>query len=302
MLNIIGLRYVGLSLLAIFCSVPAISQDSLVLSDRKTDLSLQFGGGTFRNAHYSLTELKQLNPDSKILNAMSGAGINYFGNELSAHSHINLSIGSYSTHPGWLNSRHLAGWRIGVNFMQCRLLNYDSYSNESTRIDTLFDQRGSMTAFRDSVNSYDRTVKIESSIISAEAAYIVRFNSTRRWSYYIGFGLNLGGTVRNEMELKEDAYHTRQTYDVSTGQEYSSAGLYSYQTTSELKKIGIGYQVSGFIPFGIDFKITRKLRGFDFLHLFFEGRTGISLINIPGLRTSTGTNTTFSIGFRSVLK
>lgn len=281
--------------------VTGYTQDSSTVASFKTDISLSIGGGTYRSSHYSLSELKQFYPESEILTSMSKAGINYYGNEITGHSSVNFSVGLFKNHPRWLNARHLAGWRIGLNAMQFRILNYNSNGSVSTRIDTLYNQGGTISAYRDSVISYDHSVRIECNIVSLEGSYIVRFNGTKRWSYYTGAGLNGGITSRNEMELNQDTYHSSKTFLVPSGEEFTSAGTYSYTSSSELKKIATGYQVSGFIPFGIDFKLTRRLCGFDFLHLFFEGRTSLNMVNISGLRTSSGTSMQFAFGLRSVI-
>lgn len=279
----------------------AHAQDSLQSNNRIVEVSLNFGGGTFRNSHFSYDELKRFYPESSILDQMSGAGVDYYDSEANGFSGVQLTMGVFSNHPRYLNARHLTGWRFGISYQQFNLLNYSSYDEFSDRQDTLYNQNGNVIGYMDSIFYYDRKLKLQSGIIALESAYLIRFNGFKRWSYFLGIGISGGMTVRNEMLLRQDMYSGTKTYDLLNGSEYSWSQKKDNSYLSEIKQMSSDVAIGGFIPFGLDFKFTRKQRGFDFMHLFIEGRSGIHFIKMKGLRTSVGTTMLLSLGIRTIL-
>lgn len=286
--------------MAIFACNNVAGQDSI--SHRKmADVSLNFGGGAFSNSHYSFKELKSFFPESEILKEMSGSGESYPLNDMNGFSGAQLTFGVFSPGRGIISSKHLTGWRFGISYMSLNLLDYYSYSEKSFRLDTLFNQNGDVVSVRDSVFSYNRTLKFRSGLMSIESSYLIRFNGDKRWSYYLGLGGYCGMTLQNEMLLDESVYSGIKTINVQNGNEYTVSWKEENGNKTELKQVSPGFAAGGFIPFGLDFKFTRKPRGFDFLHLFIEGRTGMNFIQTSGLRTSIGTTVFMSFGFRTIL-
>ena len=296
---LVSIAVVYLSASLVFIDA-VFAQDSLYSGNQVNDLSFSMGGGSLNNTPYSFSELRSFFPESDILKNMFATN-DFYENDYSYFNSVHLSFGTYSSPLKFLSKKHRSGWRFGINYKQLILLDKDIYSESSLRVDTLYDQSGNIAAYRDSVISTNRAVRLESGVISVESSYLLRFNYNNRWSFYCGLGGFAGTQIYGDLETYETIRKGVVTYDILALNNPFITQSDTWESKSEVKHLSSGFFIGGFIPFGIDFKLTRKTNGFDFMHLFAEGNSGILVLGTSSLRNTSGSFLEMSFGIRAVL-
>lgn len=269
----------------------------------RIDLQVSFGAGTGQFTYFSLSELRTFFPESSLLRDTTIGFLNNYFSPATDYASFSFSAGIFGRNPSWLNPAHALNWRLGIHHNSLSRMEYSSYLYDRVyRIDTLFDANGNPEKFVDSTVYKSTSVVFNSSRLAAEGMMLIRFNELKRWSVYVGLGLNAGITYNNEMVLNGYEDFARIIFDPVTQMTSSlpSPGSNGVRAKDEVYRLKSSFSVMGFIPFGIDFRFSRHNPD-GLVHLFAEGRVGLAYFNYPRLKSLAGSFIDAGMGIRLML-
>lgn len=186
--------------------------------------------------------------------------------------------------------------RIGLSAGVASNLHMDVYKDERFAHDTLVSvNTGERTAI-DSVAYSSYYLDYLTTQVRVDASLIFSTNPAARWKFYSGGGLSVGMSFSNATEV----YHSAYSYLSPSGDNaivyYNRNQKNQIQSEAFLNQSAI--VGAGYIPVGVDFTISKKNKFWKKMHLFYEGRGGIDIVNVPELRTYTSLFGQHSFGLK----
>jgi len=254
---------------------------------------IQTGGMFFHhNSYGSLADFKTLAPQSIMLK-----------NDFSEYSYYfdpTTPVGMFSVMLGIKfsdkqKSSYKANPQLRLGFTYYSGLGFTGNSEKSTYypFDTLTSAQTGQTIITDSVKTSCYYMDYTSDQLRFDGSLIYSTNQKSRVSLYAGIGVTAGFAINANTNI----YYTERIYVEDYGFNYPySNELNSHQTESFINKKGFGF--SAYIPLGIDFRLGKKREFWKRLHLNYEIRPGINMVNIPELRTIADANISHEIGLR----
>lgn len=259
------------------------------------DISIQTGLVSNRNTIGTLTDFKELAPQSVLLNndltAYSSGG--FFTSTSTPISSILFGIQFsdkqrkvYKTNPKL---------RIGLSYFSGTSLTGSLYKNERKRYDTLTSNQTGQVTYIDSTTDHYYNMNYTSEQLRFDGSLIFRTNPQNRWSLYTGLGFTAGISFNAQTEISYDKINkTEVVYATNTPSQYYGAN--NFKSERYRSKNNFGFLT--YLPMGIDFRIGNKREFWKQIHLFYELRPLVNVTSIPELRSITNIGIQNQIGLR----
>jgi hypothetical protein len=256
---------------------------------RVTDVYLQSLLGSNPKAQATITDFKKMVPQSVLLNNnytgyTQNSGLYYQGDGSFSPS-IGLQLGRKA-------NRSL---RLGANFSFGNGINLYYSKVDKYRIDTLTSSQTGAQTFMDSSVTNSLHMNYNYKTVGFDAAMLFRTAPKTKWTIYGGIGVNIGMALNSDVNI---------TKSVGSGNSYNFGNFYnSYfisNSTSEYFDApnNKAHTASVYLPFGIDYKLSKKSEFFKRLHLFFEARPSLTYISIDNISSKTDFTNMAGFGLR----
>jgi len=286
--------------LILFLTTYASAQEETTPKLRISDIQIHGGIQNLSPIQFDLNDFKTLAPGSPFLttdfsdfSSYSNGG--YSEGMFSVTVGLSLSDkekGNYKSNPtlrvGIFNSRSTTG---GLYYTKSDYFPYD----------TLTSSVSGQQFFIDSVHTTSYRMKNNSEYLALTAAIQYSTNPERRVFLYGGVGIvaacsfNNVTTVENEeyisLEMSNSTYNSIYYY-------YPYPPVREWNSETELHENKTSTFFSAGIPLGIDFRIAKAHPFWKQIHLTWEIKPSVSLVNIPELKSYTNTGLTNTWGFR----
>jgi hypothetical protein len=229
----------------------------------QTDLSRfkrQFGYPGYNNYNFSTDQYVPIN------NSLMGGFV------------FEAMFGTYNLGKGEKRSPQM---RFGVGYGSMQSFG-SFWSNEVvTPYDTFVSGSG-QRIITDSVFYESMNVAYSTSQVRVNADILFHTNPDRRFSFFIGAGLQAGLTFNNQTQV----YYGSQTY-LTTGDEENRTVISSTdeQVKNEWYNNKSGWIFGAYIPSGVNYRLGKTTPVLNQASLFVEFRPGVTAFAIPELQT-----------------
>lgn len=244
-----------------------------------------------------LSDAKLLTPNSKILqgdlsNFTRSFGFAGFGNQIgySTHNPINSSAIGGAVFEAQLGNYNFGKAKDRKRSPQLRVgFGYGStqsvggfWSNTSTSPSDTFVSSGGKKIFTDSVSYESVNVSYSSSQARVMADILFHTNPDRRFSIYVGIGLQLGATFNNQTQV----YYAASNY-ITSGKDQNLEVISRGETTSknEWNNNKGGWLIGAYVPMGVSYRLGKTTNVLNQTSVFMEFKPGITAMAIPELQT-----------------
>lgn len=267
-----------LVLLFVFISIENFAQANMLTIPevpciKVTDVYFDVGG---YNTNFGLVDrsmYRKLAPESNILNGdfsdYTKSGVSEYGGTVQS-----LSIGLKIRNKEKTGYRKNMLLRLGVNYYSNLNTNVDYRKTDRVPYDTLVSSQTGAVLYRDSVNEKGISLNHSSEQIRISGAIYFSTESTSRWMFYGGIGASLGTTLKNYtalsnyeysyIEYEYDAPYQEREYKLNEYEEY-------------LSKNSLVWSIYG--SAGLDFRIGKKRKFWQPIHLFVEFKPTFDMVN-----------------------
>ncbi len=185
--------------------------------------------------------------------------------------------------------------RLGIRYNSNQMLSgsYNYFSRFP--FDTLYSSQTGDTIIIDSVISNSINATYDSKQLGIDVAILFRTTPTARWSLYSGIGL--AASVSISASTKIGFISNRFTEDHSGNHDFYPG--YTYQPyRQEIIRNKSNYSMRAYIPVGIDWRVGKKSKFLNHLHLYYEASPTLIYTNIPELNHYLSAHITQSLGLR----
>lgn len=295
-------RRVNFIFFLLLISSAVIGQDTDSVKSRPIyDVAIMSGGATGNSSIFGLSDFRKIFPESSILqrdlSEFSGYGENYF----SEYFGFGVMVGRTSRQLHILGERVKGTMRAGFYYDEASYFSYTLTDGSNYRVDTIKNSQGASQFYIDSAYYKTAYMYYDAKSLRAEFSALLRFNDEQRWSFYLGVGLSAGMTFNNTVNVSYSEQEVIETYPAE-GLSGTSATKVEFPVyENDQSAVSSGWLVNAFVPVGIDFRLAKTGRSLEFMHLFTEVRPGISFMEIPDVRTVSGTQVSFHLGLRCTL-
>lgn len=184
--------------------------------------------------------------------------------------------------------------RLGVSFGGSSSFVSNYYKQDVVPYDTFTSSNGRQYPV-DSNRVENLSMSVEATHLLLDAALIFRTSNSKRWKLFAGLGIQTGMNFNGKATL------------VRTGSSYLSfpQGGYlpngneqSSNWSSETSNVKPGLTTVVYIPMGIDWQTGTEKPFFKDLHIFYEMRPSLSMVQHSGFGTEVKTGLNQQIGIR----
>jgi len=185
--------------------------------------------------------------------------------------------------------------RVGVSYAAITEFSTSMYRTDSKRFDTISSPYGPI--YYDSIRSRSMKAEYAFQQLCLDVSYLYKTDAAARWSLFGGIGITAGMSLNTSVKVtSSDQYYVLTSY-------YGNRIYPGYRVgETEIYRAKSNYGGSVYIPLGVDFRIGKKSPFWHRLHVFLEGRPGISFLSIPELVTLPNVYMRTTIGLRVRLK
>ncbi|MCC6817784.1 MAG: hypothetical protein IT245_02690 [Bacteroidia bacterium] len=236
------------------------------------DAYLLGGGYSNNTTSITLQEFQAYNPDSKLLlsnfSNMTSYGISLY-NEAAM---FNLAVGAK------FFGENGPTLRTGICIGSGSYIQGGYYSNEKKHIDTLISPRTGATAYIDSIFVKSYNFNTRSDLMQLDVAFIWRTHNNNKMTVFGGFGGFVGGSfnVFTEISHFERKYLSTESPYINS---YSNSKIESFKNKNHLS-------YGAYIPFGLDYKISKQNEFWSHFHLVFESRIRLQYYKVSGINSN----------------
>ncbi|MBL7835888.1 MAG: hypothetical protein JNM67_00080, partial [Bacteroidetes bacterium] len=186
--------------------------------------------------------------------------------------------------------------RIGMNIGSGNSIVGSYYRDTYKHIDTLVSPRTGATTYIDSIHSEAYNFSTNSDMMQIDLACIWRTKNNNKMTLFGGIGGFYGGSFNVYTSLNYYS-RTRISSDRYNNTQYSPGQL-STKSESFKNPNHISYGI--YIPFGLDYKISKTNEFWKHMHFVTEGRVRIQKYNFKGYMSETSMpfNIMFGIRYR----
>ena len=260
-------------------------------------ISINFGSVTNSNNYTgSLSDFQTLAPNSELLknpiNNSNAKGY-YYDYDFGAMFNVNAYFDILNKNGE--KSKFNTTLRFGITFTDQVYFSQNSYSSESFRIDTLTSSRDGNTFFVDSVQNENYFMDYGSDQLLFDVAYIIGSNPESRLSIYGGLGISLGFSFNASTEI---SFSKDNNFVSGATNTYNSNTLNDFEYKEEIFSNRGGFSAMLSVPFGLEFRLSKRDNGWGNSRLFIEGRTGVTYLDIPELESRLITSAMWGCGFK----
>jgi len=260
-----------------------------------TEFSLLPSGYIESNPSTTIEDFYSLAPNSKLLPP------NFDDFNTNFHSQ-NISTGGFNTSflLGFKFSKKDGSayrpnpiLRMGLTYSFAQNVYFNTYKEDVFAYDTLISSNTGDKTPVDSVSTTGYDLSYYSQQLKLDVSVLFRTNPEKRWVLFAGVGITFGGSLNAKTEITKfntsyiSPNSNSQVAYYNQNQEYE---IFSEQIISENNMA-----FSGYIPMGLDFRVSNNNEFWRMIHLFLEMRPSINITSIPELRTVT--NPAFQFGF-----
>jgi hypothetical protein len=244
----------------------------------------------------SLNDFQKLAPNSELLQSPivnSNSGGYYYEYDFGAMFNVNAYF-DISDKNGE-KSKYNTKLRFGITFTDQTFFSQSAFSSESFRVDTLTSSRDGNTFFVDSVQNENYSMSYGSDQLLFDVAYIIGSNTQNRLSIYGGLGVSLGFSFNASTEIS----FSKDNYFVSGATYASNSNLFNdldFKEENFANDGGFSAMLS--VPFGLEFRLSKRDNAWGKSRLFVEGRPGITYLDIPELESRFITSAIWGFGFK----
>jgi len=240
---------------------------------RVSDVYTDFGG---YNTNFGLVDksmYRKLAPASNILKG-DFSGLVKSGVSEDAGVVQSLSIGLKIRNKEKTGYRKNMQVRLGVHYYSDLYTNVNYRKTDRVPYDTLVSGQTGAVIYRDSINEQGIRLNHSAEQIRISAAIYFSTESTSRWMFYGGVGASVGSTLKNYTTLSSYEYSYLEYENDMPAQErkYKLNEYEEYLANNTLAW-------SVFSTAGIDFRIGKKRKFWQPIHLFTEFKPTFDMVN-----------------------
>lgn len=232
------------------------------------------GGGY--NANFGLVDksmYRKLVPESNIIKS-DFSGLVKSGVSEDAGIVQSLSIGLKIRNKAKTGYRKNMQVRLGVHYYSDLYTNVNYLKTDRVPYDTLVSSQTGAILYRDSVNEQGIRLSHSSEQIRISGAIYFSTESTSRWIFYGGVGASVGSTAKNYTVLSNYEYSYIE-YENDVPAQERKYKLNEYE--EYLAKNSLAWSV--FVTAGLDFRIGKKRKFWQPIHLFTEFKPTFDMVN-----------------------
>jgi hypothetical protein len=214
---------------------------------------------------------------------------------------FNLGLTPYSKKLGKYRENRELRFSVGGSLGSRN--NFYYYDNNAFVIDTFQSVNGNGRLYADSSITKNYYVTLDFSEVNFGLSYLFKTDVSRRVNFYAGVGANYGIALRSTVSIDENIYRSIYYYnenDQPAEDEYVFYGgynsyAYSFSTSTTNLKNPMQF-VRVFIPFGLNFRISKKPASFFHdVELYTELNPGVEFQILSPEKTYA--NPYFGVGF-----
>ena len=266
--------------LLLFISLNIFAQESVnttllipVAKFKVSDVYFDAGG---YNTNFGLVDksmYRKLAPESNILKGDFSdyikSGVSEYGGTVQS-----LSIGLKIRNKEKTGYRKNMQLRLGVNYYSGLNTKLDYQKIDRFPYDTLVSSQTGAVFYRDSISQKGISLNHSSEQIRISGAIYFSTESTSRWMFYGGVGASIGSTLKNYtvlssneysyIEFENDLPYQEREYKLNEYEEY-------------LAKSRLAWSL--YASAGLDFRIGKKRKFWQPIHLFVEFKPTFDMVN-----------------------
>lgn len=272
--------------------VPSNAQTPLLKpAEFSASLGMSFLGGG-KTGNYD--DYFRHNPSSSILKQDYSSFNNNVGSFYQGSSNGTISTGFYLRNKDKSTYNENRILRLGISFGSSSSFANSYYKHDVVPYDTFTSNNGTQYPI-DSNRVENLSMSVEATHLLLDAALIFRTSNSKRWKLFAGLGLQAGMNFNGKAML------------VRTGSSYLSLPQGGYipndnerssNWTTEAKTVRQGFTSIVYIPLGIDWQTGTEKPFFRDLHIFYEMRPSLSMVQHSGFGTEVKTGLNQMIGVR----
>lgn len=175
-----------------------------------------------------------------------------------------------------------ASFRIGLNYSQRTILSSNFENERKVTYDTLNGGSASQTIIYDSIYTDSYQMNYANENLRVDLSYIYRIKPNAQLSFYTGAGITTGLTFNSKTAIRLDKKERNYSHFLN-----DTENVIAYKENQTVYKEEFinksGFGISGYIPIGIDFQLSKKRDFLKHVHLFYEMRAEINYVTIPEL-------------------
>jgi hypothetical protein len=221
------------------------------------------------------------------------------GNNTISRKQLNLSIGlnPYSKKLGDYNKKREL--TIGLYYSGSDLINRKSTDYTSTIGDTF--SFNSVIYQADTVARIQKSYIEKANVIGASVQYLYKSDPEKRFSLFAGYGINAGYAITAQIHegyAKDSAlvlnfYNAKPDYSGY----YNGVFLGSEESKSSIKAQPTIF-ASVFLPFGVNFRLSKNKEIWNQMNLFIKGTIGLETEFVVNSQTHYNPYMGYSMGFK----
>lgn len=281
-----------LSLSLALIVLPSSAQTPLL---KPADFSTSLGMSIFSGGHSGSIEQYFKNSPNSMLLKQDYSGFNRsFGGLYQGTSNGVIAVGfnlRNKEKTGYNENRIL---RLGLSFGSSSSFSSNYYKQEVFPSDTFTSGNGNKYPV-DSNRVENLSMSVDAKQIVLDAALIFRTSSSKRWKLFAGIGVQAGVNFNGVSTLIRNgsSYLT-----MAQGGYFPLNNEQSNSWSMEQTNVGPGFSGAAYIPMGIDFQTGTQKPFFKNLHLFYEMRPSLTMVQHGGYGTEVKTGLNQQVGVR----
>ncbi len=281
-----------ISAILVLMVLPSLAQTPLL---KPADFSTSLGMSIFSNGQSgSIEQYIKNSPNSSLLKQDYSGFNRSIGGFYEGSSNGVVAVGfnlRNKEKTGYHENRTL---RLGISFGSSSTFSSNYFKHESFPSDTFTSGNGNRYPI-DSNRVENLSMSIDAKQIVLDAALIFSTSSSTRWKLFAGIGVQAGLNFNGISTI------------VRTGSSYLSFAQGAYfpmnneQSSSwsiEQTNMGLGFSGAAYIPMGIDWQTGTERPFFKNLHLFYELRPTLTIVQHSGFGTEVKTGLNQQLGVR----
>jgi hypothetical protein len=202
---------------------------------------------------------------------------------------VNLGLTPYSKKLGKYNDKRELRLSLGANFGSRNSFTY--YDHNTFVIDTFQSATTGEVIYADSSIRKYYFYALDFTEINFGASYLFKTDVNRTFHFYAGIGANYGITLREEVNMDENAYRSVYYYNQFNKPSEDDYVAYGDQADFTANSFSTGltgpmHFVRAYIPLGVSLRLSKKPASFfNDVNLYSEWNPGIELQMLSGEET-----------------
>lgn len=245
---------------------------------RINEAFLMGGTSVSQNDVVSIFDFKKLAPSSVLLQSNFDNFEKFQFESFGIYSMLACGIGfQKADRPG------RPTFRIALNIGSGKSIEGNYHRNASYVVDTFISTSTGERIYEDSTIYENYRFNFFSRIISFDMSVLWRTQNKNKFTLFGGIGFSAGLSDISKTKISHRFY----SYRRAPFGQYNMQKSYYHLEEVETYDNKTQTQYVAYIPFGIDYRLSKKSDFWKQIHLFYEGRIRIEYYEIPELYTNT---------------